>query len=93
MRQDRWEPAEYRGALMASALYAALQGHYPADGKPVDRFEGQSSETQGMVIARFPSLKVTRCFWYLKDFQNSLKLLCEDAGKFDVSVFPDIPPG
>ena len=90
---DRDKMAEYQGALMESGLYPEHQGHYIAAGKPVDMFEGEWPETQGMVIARFPSLKAARDFWYSEAYQKKIKPLREGAGTFVVSVFPDISPG
>ena len=88
--EDRDKMAAYQGALMESGLYPEHDGHYVAFGKPIDMFEGDWPENQGLVIAKFPSLEHARAFWNSDDYQNRIKPLRLGAGTFNVSVFTDV---
>lgn len=85
--EDRKKMAAYQDALMESGLYPDHEGHYVAFGKPMEMFEGDWPGNQGMVIAKFPSLRQARAFWTSDRYQNEIKPLREGAGTFNVSVF------
>ncbi len=87
--EDREKMAAYQGALMESGLYPRHDGYYVAVGRPVEMFEGEWPDNQGMVIAKFPSLEKARAFWNSDAYQNEIKPLREGAGTFNVSVFPE----
>lgn len=87
--EDRDRMAAYQGALMESGLYPEHEGHYVVVGRPVDMFEGEWPDNQGMVIAKFPSLAHARAFWNSDTYQNRIKPLRAGAGTFNVSVFTE----
>ncbi len=87
--KDREKMAAYQAALMESGLYPQHGGHYIAVGRPVEMFEGEWPDDQGMVIAKFPSLSHARAFWSSDTYQKKIKPLREGAGSFNVSVFPE----
>jgi len=89
---DRDKMGRYQKALMESGLYPRYGGYYIAAGKPVEMFEGDWPESNGMVIARFPSRDAARKFWNSEIYQEKIKPLREGAGTFQVSLFPDISP-
>ena len=85
--EDREKMAAYQSALVESGLYPKHEGYYVAFGQPVDMFEGEWPDNQGMVMARFPSLRQARAFWNSEEYQERIKPLREGAGTFNVSVF------
>lgn len=88
--ENRDKMAAYQAALMKSGLYPQHDGHYVAVGRPVDMFEGDWPDNQGIVIARFPSLAHAQAFWNSDTYQNEIKPLREGAGTFNVSVFSEL---
>ena len=86
--RDRDKMGAYQKALMESGLYPQNGGYYLATGKPVEMFEGEWPQSQGVVIAKFPSLEHARSFWHSDTYQKRIKPLREGAGTFNVSVFP-----
>ena len=91
--EDREKMAAYQSALMESGLYPEHDGHYVAFGKPVDTFEGEWPDNQGLVIAKFPSLKHAQAFWHSDSYQSRIKPLRQGAGSFSVSVFNAVETG
>lgn len=85
--ENREKMAAYQNALMESGLYPAHESYYLAFGKPVEMFEGDWPDNQGMVVAKFPSLQQARAFWNSDRYQNEIKPLRDGAGSFNVSVF------
>ncbi len=85
---DREKMGQYQKALSESGLYPDNDGYYIAVGKPIEQFEGDWPESQGMVMAKFPSIEHARAFWNSDTYQNEIKPLRKGAGTFDVSVFP-----
>lgn len=85
--EDREKMAAYQSALVESGLYPQHEGHYVAFGQPAEMFEGEWPGNQGMVMARFPSLRHAQAFWNSEEYQERIKPLREGAGTFNVSVF------
>lgn len=90
---DREKMAQYQKALKDSGLYPENGGYYIAAGRPIDQFEEEWPDDQGMVMAKFPSLDHARKFWNSDVYQNEIKPLRDGAGTFVVSVFPDVAEG
>lgn len=92
---DTEDPAKMRAyaqALAGSALYPRHEGRYVAFGKPAALLEGAWPESRNLVLARFPSRAQAERFWHSEAYQAEVKPLRAGAGRFDVGLFPELPP-
>ncbi len=90
--ENRKPMAAYAEAMAQHRLYEKNDGYYTAFGRPLEVFEGEWGDHQPMVMARFPSLEHARRFWHSEDYQQRVKPLRADAGRFRVAVFEELAP-